>query len=151
MMQTLLTHIPSTLLHLIAGALLMDTFFKGRKYPFLKRLSIMAYGGLLVITLDIPKLFGFIFTHSLFFLPVLSFGLALLTKRFIVSTLMKNWAFIILILLIGGIAIDFFGNGAHLWYPLSEKNVSFSIIQREWVLLVILILIFMFRLIPFNR
>jgi hypothetical protein len=70
MLPIIIDHIPSSLLHALAGALIIDIFF-GSKYPIKRRLSNILLGSLLVFTLDIPKLFGFILLIHYFLYPLL--------------------------------------------------------------------------------
>lgn len=131
MLQIIIDHIPSSLLHALTGALIIDIFF-GSKYATKRRLSFILLGSILVFTLDIPKLFGFIFTHSLFFVPFISAGLALLTRNILTESFIKRWLGIMCALLVGGILIDFLGNGAHLFYPITDRNFSYPLITREF-------------------
>ncbi|SFJ76658.1 hypothetical protein SAMN04487936_104103 [Halobacillus dabanensis] len=146
MLQMIIDHIPSSLLHALAGALIIDIFF-GSKLPVKRRLSIILLGSLLVFILDIPKLFGFIFTHSLFFVPFIGAGIALLTRKMITESFIMQWIGIMCVLLIGGILIDFLGNGAHLFFPITDRNFSYSIVTREFWPILILGFIIVIRLI----
>ncbi|MBH0231442.1 metal-dependent hydrolase [Halobacillus yeomjeoni] len=150
MLQTIIDHIPSSLLHALAGALIIDLFF-GSKYPFKKRLSILFSGVLLVFTLDIPKLFGFIFTHSLLFVPFIGAGLALLMRKLVSEPFLKLWSGIMCVLLFGGILVDFLGNGAHLFYPVTDRNFSYSLVRSEFELVVVLGFILALRLLLFHK
>ncbi|WP_181348128.1 hypothetical protein [Thalassobacillus sp. CUG 92003] len=137
MLQLIIDHIPSSSLHALAGALIIDIFF-GNKYSIKRRLLIILLGSIVVFTLDIPKLFGFIFTHSLFFVPFIGAGVALLTGKIMTEPFIKQWIGIMCTLLMGGILIDFLGNGAHLFYPIAERNFSYSLVTGEfWLILVL--------------
>ncbi|MGI8314305.1 hypothetical protein [Halobacillus mangrovi] len=128
----------------------MNIIFENRNYSLRKRLFIFLIGGLFVLTPDIPKLFGIVSLHSIFFVPFIGAGLAFAVKNIINLPFLKLWIGMTTVLAIGGIGIDYIGNGVHVLYPFVEKNFSFSIISNDFWLILILCTIIAFRIIaPF--
>ncbi|MBM7553545.1 metal-dependent hydrolase [Thalassobacillus pellis] len=149
MFQIMIEHIPSSILHALTGALVMDIFFSSKDSGQKQHFTTMALGAIFVFTLDFPKLFGFVFTHSLVFVPFIGLVLAYGTRKLLNFSLASLWIGIMAVLLLGGITIDFIGNGAHLFYPFTEKALSFTLIKKDIWLIAILLFLVLFRL--FNR
>ncbi len=130
MANVLINHIPSTALHLVVGSLIMYIFF-GKKSVFLhERIKIISLGGVVLIP-DLPKLAGGNLTHSLFALPWLALLAAFFVRKITKEPLEKSWLASLCTLLFGAIVIDFIGNGAQLFYPLTNNIFEFTIIQKE--------------------
>lgn len=142
MLQSLLTHIPTTLVHILTGSIVMNIIFENQNYSLRKRLYIFLLGGLVVLIPDIPKLFGVVSLHSIFFVPFVGALLAFAMKKYLVLPFLKVWTGIIAVLIIAGIGIDYIGNGVHVFYPFSEQNYSFSILKHDvWLIIVLLTLV----------
>ncbi|KGX91164.1 hypothetical protein N781_05075 [Pontibacillus halophilus JSM 076056 = DSM 19796] len=128
MLETFITHIPSTLLHGLLAMLIMTSYFRGnnsRQYPSLfLMISVLA-----VFSLDVPKLFGIVSLHSLLIAPFIALALALFFKNQLPYNLFFNWVGMCLVLMIGGILVDVWGNGAHILYPIVRSNISFPILE----------------------
>ncbi|UOR11556.1 hypothetical protein [Halobacillus amylolyticus] len=150
MVNILINHIPSTLLHLLAGSLIMYSFFGKKTSPFRERVKIFSLG-ILVLIPDIPKLTGGTIGHSLFVLPLLAFGLAFLVKKITKEPLLKSWVATMITLGLGALFIDLIGNGARPLSPFNGRIVSFTIIQKELWLIFLLLVIFFVTLLYNNK
>ena len=133
MLHLLITHIPSTLLHLLTGMIVMDLFFNNWQVPYKRQGTVLLLGSFIVLTPDIPKLLGVISLHSLLYMPFLAALLALFVQKILKESYIKVWMGIMTVLLIGSIGIDLTGDGVHLLYPLTEKNLSISINKDYWL------------------
>ncbi|MCD5322241.1 MULTISPECIES: metal-dependent hydrolase [Pontibacillus] len=135
MTQLLVNHIPSTLMHITTAMVLTHLLFYKKEMSYKRRLLMVVSGAVIVLLIDVPKLMDIIFTHSLFFLPITSFIIALLVKKIFPFSLIRRWIGLGVVLLLAGIGVDYLGNGAHLFYPLHKQNVAYSVIKRDlWLL-----------------
>ncbi|QAS51394.1 hypothetical protein [Halobacillus litoralis] len=141
-LDILISHIPSTLVHVLAGALIMNLFFENESLSQLQRRNIMLLGAAVVLVIDIPKLFGILLFHSLLFVPILALGIAFFIEKYMITSFQKLWWAFMTILSIAGIAVDFLGNGTHLFYPFMNENFSYTLIHQEgWYALALFVLL----------
>ncbi|MFC2946791.1 hypothetical protein [Virgibacillus sediminis] len=130
------SHIPSTLLHVLSGMLLMDIIFYRPTFSLKKRLIILSLGGAFVLVPDIPKMFGAPFTHSLFVVPLIALALTYLASRILPFSFGTQWSALTGVLIVGAVMIDYLGNGARIFYP----------VAREWWLILSILLLLLLRL-----
>jgi len=137
LVSTLITHVPSTSLHLLAGAFIMYAFF-GKKEDTLKHRALIMSLGFIVLVPDIPKFLGTTAFHSLISLPFLSLLLAILIQKW---TRTKYWYSLLATLTTfmgGALLIDWIGNGSRLFSPLSDKNYAFTLLKHEMLLILLM-------------
>ncbi|MFZ0370524.1 MAG: hypothetical protein WAM07_13100 [Halobacillus sp.] len=137
MVSTLITHVPSTTLHLLAGAFIMFAFFGKKEYTIKQRALIMSLGFIVLIP-DIPKFLGTTAFHSLIGLPFLSLLLAILIQKW---TRTKYWYSLLATFTTfmgGALLIDWIGNGSRLFSPLSNKNYAFTLLKQELLLILLM-------------
>ncbi|MFC3040390.1 hypothetical protein ACFOGI_08980 [Virgibacillus xinjiangensis] len=146
MYSLIISHIPSTLLHILLGMLLMDFIFHRPAFSLKKRLIILALGGAFVLVPDVLKMFGAPFTHSLFIVPLIAFALTYLGRRTLPFSFGTQWSALTGVLIVGGVLIDYLGNGARIFYPVVRENFSFSLIESEWWLILGILLLLLLRL-----
>lgn len=131
MIELLLSHIPSTILHMLTGILIADVIFHGPSFSYRKRRVLLGGIAILVVLPDIPKLFGFLIGHSLITVPVLALMFAFIVRQVIHMRVLSIWWRLTLVLIISSLGIDFLGNGVHLFYPVNEKTYALSVIRYE--------------------
>ncbi|MCA1011077.1 hypothetical protein [Halobacillus halophilus] len=137
MVSTLITHVPSTTLHLLASAFIMYAFFGKKEYTMKQRALIMSLGFIVLIP-DVPKFLGTTALHSLISLPFLSLLLAFLIQKW---TKTKYWYSLLATFttfMAGALLIDWIGNGSRLFSPLLNKNYAFTLLKHELLLILLL-------------
>ncbi|WP_022793598.1 hypothetical protein [Marinococcus halotolerans] len=80
MIEILIEHVPSTLLHLLTGAVVMYIFYGNSNLTISRRFKVMAFG-VMVLVPDIPKLFGNYIFHTLLTLPFIAAAFAPVVRR----------------------------------------------------------------------
>ncbi|SDJ24694.1 hypothetical protein [Salimicrobium halophilum] len=133
MLELLITHIPSTMLHILTGMLVADVLFRGPAFPYRgTRLILLGAVAFLVLIPDIPKLFGVLYGHSLITVPLIAIVFAILMRTMLSMTLWGIWWRLSLVLIVSSLGIDYLGNGVHLFYPVSTDTYGVSIIKYEF-------------------
>ncbi|SIS42532.1 hypothetical protein [Salimicrobium flavidum] len=147
MLELLLSHIPSTLFHILTGVLITDLIFHGPSFTYRKtRFTLLGSVAFLVVLPDIPKLFGFLIGHSLITVPILALLFAFIMRKLLSMRVPAIWWRLTLVLVISSLGIDFLGNGVHLLYPVNEKTYALSVIRYEFIYLLPIGLLLFFRL-----
>ncbi|SFG03207.1 hypothetical protein SAMN05216353_11963 [Halobacillus alkaliphilus] len=150
MVSTLITHVPSTTLHLLAGALIMYAFFGKKEYTTKQRALIMSLGFIVLIP-DVPKFLGTTAFHSLISLPFLSLLLAIFIQK---RTKAKYWYSLLATFTTfmgGALLIDWIGNGSRLFSPLSNKNYAFTLLKHELLLILLMTIVLLIVLKTSNK
>ncbi|TFD94427.1 hypothetical protein [Jeotgalibacillus sp. R-1-5s-1] len=144
-------HILGTIPHLLMAILITIPFIKNKKGTLIKIIMTFALSCAVVLTPDILKFFGLLAGHSLFFFPVIV-GLYSICYQIAIGQMESKSVMVMFsfILIIGHIMLDFFGNGAHLFYPFSEEDLNFSIIDKFDLTLIVYLLILTTVVIKFN-
>ncbi|WP_347862323.1 hypothetical protein U0355_03875 [Salimicrobium sp. PL1-032A] len=133
MLELLITHIPSTMLHILTGLLVADLLFPGPRFTKQQtRWFLLVIVAFLVIIPDIPKLFGVLYGHSLITAPLIALFFALLMRTMLLMPVPSIWWRLSIILIISSLGIDFLGNGVHLFYPVSAATYGVSLIKYEF-------------------
>ncbi|MYL34287.1 hypothetical protein GLW05_11830 [Pontibacillus yanchengensis] len=117
------------LLHFLVGASISYLLFNKDFVSISKRLTVYLFGGIVAVSPDIPKFFGYLFGHSIFY--VLLMGLCFTPVFRIVNkdfSFWKTWIIFSITVLIGHIYIDYIGNGIALLFPIVKKDFNFHII-----------------------
>ncbi|GEK59368.1 hypothetical protein CHL76_04180 [Marinococcus halophilus] len=140
MIEILIEHVPSTLLHLLTGAAIMYIFYGSPWLISSDRLKIMAFGAIVLVP-DIPKLFGNYIFHTLLTMPFIAAALAAVVRPALGGGFPKAWAAAFVTLGAGSMLIDFLGNGTQLLYPVATKNFSYPLLTQEWWVIVPLLCI----------
>jgi hypothetical protein len=125
------------ILHLSVGACITYVLLNKDYNSVAKRISILIIGGLAGISPDITKVFGDLYGHSLFLVPI--FGLIIMLiirKLFLEISVFKLWV-ILSISVLSHIFIDYLGNGVTLFYPFVTKEYDFHIIQDDLFLYIL--------------
>ncbi|SDW23352.1 hypothetical protein SAMN05421781_0928 [Marinococcus luteus] len=135
MIEILIEHVPSTLLHLLTGAAVMYIFYGNPDLTILQRLKVMAFG-VMVLVPDIPKLFGNYIFHTLLTMPFIAGAFAPVVRRALGGGFPKAWSAAFFTLAVGSMLIDFLGNGTQFLFPLTSKNFSYPLLYQEWWVIV---------------
>ncbi|WP_298787828.1 hypothetical protein [uncultured Marinococcus sp.] len=133
--EILIEHVPSTLLHLLTGAVVMYIFYGTTDLTITRRLRVMAFG-VMVLVPDIPKLFGNYIFHTLLTLPFIAAAFAPVVRRMLGGEFLKAWIAAFFTLALGSMLIDFLGNGTQFLFPVTSKNFSYHLIDQEWWVIV---------------
>ncbi|AKG03824.1 hypothetical protein AAV35_002850 [Salimicrobium jeotgali] len=133
MTELLLSHIPSTLLHILTGLLVADLLFKGPDFHNRKARFVLLGGvGVIVLMPDLPKLFGVLIGHSLVTVPIIAAFFAIFTRALLTMSFFSIWWRLTLVLVVSALGIDYLGNGVHLLYPITGATYGLSLIRYEF-------------------
>ncbi|ACJ32537.1 metal-dependent hydrolase [Anoxybacillus flavithermus] len=141
----------ATLPHILVGSIIaIFTLVKDNDF-FKKKLFILLFSSLVVISPDILKIMGILSSHSLWLVPILglifSFIYVQLNND---NKLSKVWLVFSLIILFGHLLLDFIDNGVELFYPFIKDDFDYTLINKI-DLLFIVILITSFTLLFFYK
>jgi hypothetical protein len=121
----------ATLPHILVSSIITILTLEKDNDSFKKKIFILLFSSLVVISPDILKIMSILSSHSLWLVPILGFILSFIYVQLNnENKLNKVWLIFSLIILFGHIFIDFIGNGAELFYPFIKDEFEYTIINK---------------------
>jgi hypothetical protein len=121
----------ATLPHILVSSIITILTLVKDNDSFKKKIFILLFNSLVVISPDILKIMSILSSHSLWLVPILGFILSFIYVQLNnENKLNKVWMIFSLIILFGHIFIDFIGNGAELFYPFIKDEFEYTIINK---------------------
>lgn len=121
----------ASLPHIFIGATIASLIMIRGKVTIKKKLLILAICTIAVLSPDVLKVLGVLYSHALWLAPILGLFFTVLHMFLIERTnLLITWIKLTTIILVGHLLIDFIGNGARLLYPFYKEEYIFSIISK---------------------
>lgn len=134
----------SSLPHIFIGAMIASILMIKNKDSSKKRILMLVFCSVVVLSPDVLKILGFSSSHALWLCPILgiffSFLYAFLIKK---ENSFMDWIKFSIIILIGHLFIDYIGNGARLLYPFVKEEFIFSIISKLDFVFIVFLAIFL--------
>ncbi|KIP20412.1 metal-dependent hydrolase [Anoxybacillus ayderensis] len=121
----------ATLPHIFVSSIITALTLLKDNYTFRKKIIILLFNSLVVISPDILKIIGILSGHSLLMVPILAFIFSFIYSRLNNENKFKTlWLIFSLIILFGHLLLDFIDNGAELFYPFVRDSIDYTLINK---------------------